>query len=216
MAFKQLLAKPTVYRLARQLATGGLPLRRWADLCGLGDSALRVADLGCGPCDILDYLPGGTRPAFYLGVDVSGVYLAAARDRAARVGVPAEFQVMDLARLPEDAGLQRALVEVLEARRISRVLLLGVLHHIDDRSAVATLETVRRAATVDSVVTVDAVHLPGRWINNWYCGLDRGQFVRGESAYDDLVAAAGWPRREKYWTTPGLRFIKYLHYILRK
>jgi SAM-dependent methyltransferase len=216
VALKQILANPKLYRLARQVATGGLPLRRWADLCGLGDPALRVADIGCGPCDILDYLPRGGRPAFYLGIDFSQAYLEAARARAAAVGVPGEFLMMDLARLPGDAALQQELVGLLELRRISRVLLLGVLHHIDDRSAVTTLDTVRRAACVESVVTVDVLHIPGRWINNWFCGRDRGEFVRDEAGYDALLAGTGWTQREKVWTTPGLRSIKYLHYILRK
>jgi SAM-dependent methyltransferase len=213
---KLLLASPRGYHHLRNIITGGLPLRRWAEICGLGDPTLRVADLGCGPCDILDYLPAGGRPSLYVGIDYSEVYLEAARKRAEAAGVTAEFIAMDLTRLTEDAAAQQALVDTLESRQISRVLLIGVIHHLDDRSAAATLEVVRRSKTVRSVVTTDVVKIPGRWINNWFCRRDRGQFVREEAGYDALMAASGWPQSTKVWTAPGIRSFKFLHYVLSK
>lgn len=207
-----LLASPTGYHCLRQILTGGMPFRRWVDLYGLSSPDERVADLGCGPADILRYVAPGRRPGFYLGIDASDVYLDAARRRAARAGVPATFHRMDLS----DDSIRPQLVSLLERHRITRVLLLGVIHHIDDAAALRTLDLVASVPGVRSLVTIDVVHLPGHRINNWLCARDRGRFVRDQAGYDVLAARSAWPRHRKFWTSPGLWPIKYLHYEFSK
>ena len=212
----RLLATPTCYHYLRQVLTGGMPFRSWVDLYGLSSPEQRVADLGCGPADILRYVKADRRPAFYLGVDVSGRYLDAARRRAARAGVPADFVQMDLSRAAIDLPFREALVRLLEQHRITRVLLLGVLHHVDDEAALRTLDLVASASGVRSLVTIDVVYLPNERVNNWLCARDRGRHVRDEAGYDALAARCAWPRHRKFWTSPNLRFIKYLHYDFSK
>lgn len=214
--WKSILKSPTVYHYARHMATGGLPFGKWARLYGLMDSQQRVADLGCGPADILRYLSADHRPEFYLGMDISDEYLDAARRRAAAAGCPAELLNIDLTRIPTDAALRDRIVDLLEQHRITRVLLLGVIHHIDDESAVTTLNMVHRASTVRTMVTQDVVRIPGRRVNNYYCRMDRGEFIRTEDQYDALMHRTSWPDRRTFWTSPQLPFLRYLHYELRK
>src|SRR6266516_2555126 len=173
-----LLSSPSIYHYLRQIATGGMPFEHWVDLYGLSDPHERVADIGCGPSDILRYLDDESRPAFYLGVDISERYLDMARKKARSLGLDAELIRMDLGRLPNDPGVQSELIEALEKHRITRVLLLGVIHHISDEAALTTLGLAHEIATVGSLITSDVVYLPGRRLNNLLCDWDRGEFVR--------------------------------------
>jgi SAM-dependent methyltransferase len=213
---KRILNHPACYHYIRQIMTGGLPFQEWIQFYGFDDAGERIADLGCGPADILRYLSPECRPDFYMGIDISELYLDSARRRAARVGLNAEFHALDLARLPHDRDVQSRLVGLLEDRKINRVLLLGVLHHIDDESALATLNIVHQAATVSSLITADVVEIPGHFLNNWYCRLDRGAFIRRESGYDALIGKSAWRISGKRWTTPRAAFAKNIHYVLGK
>ncbi len=214
--WKDILSNATMYHYARHMVTGGLPFSQWTELYGLTDPNERVADLGCGPADILRYLSRDRRPAFYLGVDISEEYLQAARQRSDACGVDAELIAMDLTRLPIDTEVQRQLVELLDRHRITRVLLLGVIHHIDDASALQTLNLVEGVQTVQTMVTQDVIRVPGLWINNRYCDMDRGILIRNEAEYDSLISRSNWPRHRKFWTSPRLPVQRYIHYEMSK
>lgn len=211
-----LLSQPALYHYLRQCITGGMPFRRFVRLCGLDDPSERVADLGCGPADLLRYLSHERRPQFYLGVDISESYLGAARRRAAAAGVDARLLVMDLTRIPTDLVIRRQMIDLLEEERISRVLLFGVLHHIPDEAASATLDLIHRASGVKTLVTGDIVTIEGNRLNNLWCRMDRGHHVRDESGYDELARRSPWKSYRKEWTHPGFKFIKYLHYFFEK
>lgn len=213
---RDILARPALYHWLRQVMTLGMPFDAWVRQYGLDNESQRVADVGCGPADILRYVGPGKRPGFYLGVDVSQRYLDAARARAAAAGVPAEFVAMDLHRLPQDAGVREQLRELLDGQRITTVLLLGVVHHIDDAAARTTFDLIASVPSVRRMITWDVVYIPGHRLNNYLCDKDRGTHVRTEPQYDALATASAWPRHEKFWSTPGLSLVKYLHYSFTK
>lgn len=208
----RILSHPTLYHYARQTFTGGMPFSRFIKIYGLDDPSERVADLGCGPADILRLLGHAREPAFYLGIDISDTYLKAARQRAEAAGIRAEFLNLDLTQLPDNTEIQDRLIGLLEEKRISRVLLLGVLHHIPDAAAETTLKLVHRASCVRTLVTQDVVLIPDHPLNNLLCSLDRGCHVRDEAGYDVLAQRAPWRSLSKEWTCTGVKFIKYIHY----
>jgi SAM-dependent methyltransferase len=216
LTIHDLLSNPTLYHHLRQCMTGGMPFRRFVTLYGLEDSRERIADLGCGPADILRYVSRENRPQYYLGVDISESYLGAARHRAAVAGVDARLLVMDLARIPTDRPIQRQLIDLLEEERISRVLLLGVMHHIPDEAVATTLDLIHRASCVQTLVTQDVITIDGHGLNNLWCRMDRGLHVRDESGYDELARRSPWKSHRKEWTHPGFNFIKYIHYTFMK
>jgi SAM-dependent methyltransferase len=213
---RAVLSHPLCYFYMRQIMSLGLPFRQWVTLYGLSGPRERIADIGCGPADILRYVKKESRPEFYLGLDMSQRYLDAAAQRTSRIGLDAKFLAMDLERLPTDEALRREVVDLLEEHRITRVLLLGVVHHIDDESALHTLNLIHSASTVQTLVTQDVVYQPGRWLNNRFCDWDRGEHVRDEAGYDALARRTDWPRFTTSWTSPGLRSIRYNHYHYHK
>jgi SAM-dependent methyltransferase len=216
----RLMAPPALYHYLRHAMLGGIPFGSYVRRYGLADPSERVADVGCGPADILRYLAPGRRPAFYLGLDVSPAYLAAARRRAARARLPAEFLAVDLHRLPEDASVRATVRGLLDRHRITTVLLLGVVHHICDAAARVTLDLIHSAPTVRKLITWDAVYLPvgglGARVNNFLAAQDRGRHVRDEGGYDALAAGSRWEHYSKFWSSPGLSAVRWIHYVFTK
>ena len=216
MSIKRFLDVPTLYHFGRHLMTGGLPFRQWVPLYGLDDPTERVADIGAGPADILRHVRPDRLPAFYLAVDLDERYTAAARRRAASKGLKAEFVILDLRRLPTDEAIRRQLLDALDRHAITRVLLLGLIHHIDDTSAESTLRLLRDAPSVRTIVTQDPVRLPHGGLNNFLADHDRGAHIRFEADSDALFARAGWTNVTKTFTHPGFKPITYIHYTARR
>jgi len=91
-----------------------------------------------------------------------------------------------------------------------KVLLLGLLHHLNDAQVLDLLQTLSRGERLVRVVTEDPVYLKGRWINNLLARLDRGKYVRTEHGYLQLLSAAGWQVEERYYCPAGNRLATYL------
>jgi len=213
MDLRSILSNPSAYHYLRQVMTLGLPFREWVSKYGLDQKDVRVADIGCGPSDVLRYVHGSRGQAFYLGLDLSEVYLRSARARAAKAKLNAEFVQIDLARMPTDSGVRERVRSLLDQYAIDRVLLLGVIHHLDDAAVRQTLDLIFDTK-VQSVVTQDITFLPGRPINNLFCRWDRGQHVRTSEQYEALFRTTKWPTFEKSFTTPGARNYQFIHYVL--
>jgi hypothetical protein len=64
------------------------------------------------------------------------------------------------------------------------------------------------------MITQDVIRVPGSWINNRYCDMDRGGHIREEAGYDALISRSDWPRHSKFWSSPKLPFLRYIHYEL--
>ncbi|MGH8521852.1 MAG: methyltransferase domain-containing protein [Gammaproteobacteria bacterium] len=184
LKWKNILAHPTMYHYARHFATGGLPFRKWTELYGLTDTNERVADLGCGPCDILRYVSPQCRLAFYLGIDISEEYLDAARRRAAVAKLDAKFPRGGPYEFTHGCPRAATLVRTVGQTPYHTGAAAGVIHHIDDASALTTLNLMHALPTVRSMVTQDIIRIPGHSINNRYCDMDRGEHIRDEAGYD--------------------------------
>ena len=211
-----LLSHPTLYHYIRQVATGGMPFRRFIRIAGLDQPGTRVADIGCGPADLLRYFAGQATPGYYLGIDVSDRYLSAATRRAASKRVPAQFVSMDLERLSTDEQVQDRVLDALREHEINTVLLMGVLHHISDNAARDTLNLVHRLPSVRRLVTQDVVRIPSARVNNLFCDMDRGEFIRTEPEYQRLIRSTDWELARQEWTQTGVRFVKYINFVLTR
>jgi SAM-dependent methyltransferase len=133
----------------------------------------RILDLGCGPGELVDHF-GDVR---YVGIDVSDDYIARARHA---FGDRAEFRVGDATKLDDDL------------RDFDVVLAFGVIHHLDDQSALrllsaaeAALSPSGRFVSVDPAVVSDD-RSAARLLASW----DRGDYVRGPAEYKLLAESA--------------------------
>lgn len=135
-------------------------------------SGMAVLDIGCGPADILSYLPEGTQ---YWGYDISEEYIKKAQKKYGARGnfVCKLLNEHDLENLP----------------KFDRVVLTGVLHHLDDDVAKQVIRLAYMALNEGGkLVSVDPCFAHNQHpIARFLISQDRGQNVRAESAYKTLV-----------------------------
>lgn len=133
----------------------------------------RLLDLGCGTGALAGWFP----PERYVGVDPSPVYVAHARRKH-----PAHrFVVMDGRHL------------ALASASFDRVVIAGVIHHLDDTAATALLAEVRRVLRPgegtlvlwEDVPTRTALNVIGTMIHR----LDQGDRIRPDRQYVELVGS---------------------------
>lgn len=134
----------------------------------------RVLDVGCGPAYYLDRLPEIT----YFGFDTSERYIAYAKKKWQGRG---EFRCEIFA--------ERHLAEV---GQVDKVLLLGLLHHLDDAACRELLAlTARALAPGGTVICLDTAFAPEQHpVARWTSKNDRGEHVRTGEAFIDLARGA--------------------------
>lgn len=157
---------------------------------------MKILDIGCGPADILAYLP----EVDYWGFDISEKYIEHARTK---YGGRGHFQcktllVADLAQLP-----------VFDV-----VLALGLLHHLDDLTAKSIMQLAFQALKPGGILlTIDPCLEPTQnRIARFLICHDRGQNVRDTIGYQ-AIANSCFPNpqievRHRVW-------IPYTHCLMK-
>jgi SAM-dependent methyltransferase len=169
---RAVLSHPLVYEIWSSMLGGRGARRMLLRDHARPASGERVLDLGCGPGDLRLDLPAQIS---YVGVDLSEDYIARARER---FGADSEFRAGDATSIDHDLG------------DFDLVLVVGVLHHLDDAQvldlfagASRALRPGGRAMTVDPTLTDGQSRAARAVITR-----DRGQHVRGPEAYAGLAA----------------------------
>jgi 2-polyprenyl-3-methyl-5-hydroxy-6-metoxy-1,4-benzoquinol methylase len=171
--FYSVLSLPTAYTLFER-AIGALKGRATV----LRESVRprpgqRILDIGCGPGDVLGFLPPGVR---YVGFDESKAYIHAARTRFGHRG---EFYCE---RVEEKNLENHASFDI--------VLAFGILHHLDDTEALHLFRLAHHALKPGgSLFTLDGCYTPNQSpLARWLLSMDRGKNVRTEEGYRELAA----------------------------
>ena len=168
---RRILSLPVVYSLFSTLLGGHRVRTECVAKYIRPKSSDRVLDCGCGPADLLEYLPD----VDYVGIDIDAEYVTAARSR---YGDRATFR---LGPLGEDTMTEEAHYDL--------VIAWGVLHHLDDdrvteftRLARQSLKPTGRLVTLDPCYTDDQFR-----IARYFADRDRGQHVRSLEVWTHLV-----------------------------
>ena len=159
-------------------------------------SSDRVLDCGCGPGDLIAYLPG----VEYVGIDMDESYIRLAR---ARFGDRGSFRLGPVsAETMSDEG------------HYDIILANGLLHHLDDaqvseflRLASRSLKATGRLVTFDGCYTEDQSPITRRLLD-----MDRGSHVRTLDAWLELAKPV-FPTVRPHLRTDLLR-IPYTHLVM--
>ena len=133
----------------------------------------RILDIGCGPAEILAYLPYTIGE--YVGFDMNLDYIATAQRRWGHRG---KFycQKVDAATLAETDSYDIVLAN-------------GILHHLGDKEAAYLFDLAQRALRRGGwLVTYDNVYIENQhWLARWLIEHDRGRAVRTREGYEALA-----------------------------
>ncbi len=162
-----ILAKPRLYMLYQSLVGGVAARRTCIREYTQPKSGMAVLDIGCGP----GYPITCFREPIYHGFDVSPDYIAWANRRFSPNGHfhCQEFDESTLTSLP----------------KFDLVLMMGLLHHLDDTTALALLRLAKRAMHREGVlVSMDGCYVEGQSrAAKFVLRSDRGQFTRDQRGY---------------------------------
>jgi ubiquinone/menaquinone biosynthesis C-methylase UbiE len=166
-----LLASPTLYVALQRLMGTEKETRSFVETYIRPRPDDRVLDVGCGPAELLRYMPNVT----YVGFDPNSAYIRTARrtfgDRATFFAK--YYEESDAERLP--------LFDI--------AVLSAVLHHLEDEEARHLLKLLRRSLKPGGrVVTLDNVFVPNQNpIARLIISMDRGRNVREPERYRALA-----------------------------
>ncbi|WP_460218180.1 class I SAM-dependent methyltransferase [Psychroserpens sp. MEBiC05023] len=171
-SLKQLiLGNPFVYWSYQKLVGGDRARRLFIKNQVRPKVGQKILDIGCGPGNILDYLPEMN----YVGFDVDPEYIEAAQKN---YGDRGEF-------ICDDAST----FKVSEPHSFDLVIATGVIHHLNDTETTRLFEIAAEALKPNArLVTFDGCYINNQnLISKFMLKSDRGKFVRTQVAYEALA-----------------------------
>jgi ubiquinone/menaquinone biosynthesis C-methylase UbiE len=137
------------------------------------NSGERILDIGCGPADILKFLPDDIE---YIGIDFNEMYIKAAKK---------QYQNRGTFILGNVNNLSEYFNEFFDV-----VIIIGVIHHLSDNDAKHLIQCANNILREKGrLITLD--NIDGDYIgliNKIALKLDRGNFIREEMSYTQLFA----------------------------
>lgn len=135
---------------------------------------MKVLDVGCGIADILSELPD----VEYIGIDHNPKYIDKAR---LRFGTRGQFEVLDV----NDPSFK-------DFGTFDRVLVLAVLHHLNDDEIKNLMRSLSKCLAKDGrLVTFDNAIIKGQHpIARFLAKADRGRFSRSPEHYRRLLESS--------------------------
>jgi ubiquinone/menaquinone biosynthesis C-methylase UbiE len=129
-----------------------------------------VLDLGCGPGDMLEFLPDGI---LYTGIDFNEKYISKARRRYKQKG---NFILGDLRTITQFS------------HKYDCIIIMGFMHHIDDKYVTNLLKSIK-SVMKDSgrMIVIENTYIPHQNpIARFLIDNDRGKNVRSPEEYFNI------------------------------
>lgn len=168
---RSILSNPYIYSFLQLLFGGRNGRKNFVNEYVKPFDSIKILDIGCGPADILEYLPKSE----YYGFDISESYILRAKARFNNNGtfICKKLESSDLAMMP----------------KFDLVLGLGLIHHLDDETVNQVLKLCRESLKVGGrLITMDPCIVPFQNpIARFLINNDRGQNVRDKFEYEKLV-----------------------------
>jgi ubiquinone/menaquinone biosynthesis C-methylase UbiE len=189
---RSILSVPIVYSFFQNLMGANKARAKLVSEIIKPKNGMNVLDIGCGPAEILDFL-GNVN---YWGFDISEAYINQAK---AYYGTRAKFYCKYFSE--QD-------VNMLE--KIDVVIMIGVLHHLDDSEVFDLLNTIYDVLKIGGrLITLDACYIPNQNpIAKYIISKDRGQNIRKVDEYTNLMKIKF---NQTYTTIRHQSWIPYTH-----
>lgn len=191
-----LITIPFIYKELMFLLGADRAIRRYVDEVWQPKAGMKVLDVGCGPANVLSYLPR----IDYTGIDLNEKHIAYARDR---YGDRGRFVVGNAAH-----NLQQ------DEKSFDVINVSALLHHLADNEAVSLFTSLKPLLKADGkIVTIDNVWLPKqratvKLINK----LDSGTNIRSPEGYLSLLGGLGFNVQSQVFN--NLLRIPYDHFTM--
>lgn len=169
---RAVLSRPSVYSAFQYLLGAHAFWLKFVNITLKAKPTDVILDIGCGPADVLAYLPQSTQ---YWGYDISDEYI---KNAQAKYGTRGHF----VSKLLDEEDLRNL-------PKFDIVLLIGVLHHLDDDVAKQVVHLSHMALKDGGkLICIDPCFAPDQNpIARFLISKDRGQNVRVEASYAQLV-----------------------------
>jgi cyclopropane fatty-acyl-phospholipid synthase-like methyltransferase len=166
-----MLGAPQIYSFAMRMIGGQKARKVHAEQYISAKPGDRVLDVGCGPADILNFLPD----IHYVGIDMESSYIASAKEKFRNRG---SFIIGDV-----------AAIDPSSFEPFDIILANGLLHHLNDDQVFRLLESCKKLLKPNGrMITLDGCYTEKQHIfDRWMLDNDRGDFVRREHEYRALA-----------------------------
>ena len=166
-----ILKNPLVYWTYQRIVGGDSARQSFIDDFVKPKSDMKILDIGCGPGNILDFLP----EVNYYGFDINPDYIKAAKKNYSDRGTFICSTVNDFIHS--------------DYKDFDLAVCTGVLHHLDDNEAEQVFAIAKAALKPNGkLITFDGCYIPNQnRIAKLFLKLDRGKFVRTQEHYLKLA-----------------------------
>ncbi|WP_179005505.1 class I SAM-dependent methyltransferase [Winogradskyella forsetii] len=168
---RKILSHPVIYTSYQKIVGGYRARKLFVENNVNIKPGQKILDIGCGPGDILEFLPN----VDYTGIDLDHNYIEQAKKKYGNKGTFKCAGVDDL--------------DLIETHTFDIVISAGVLHHLTDEQCFNLFKIAVKALKPNGrFVSFDGCYVPNQnKISAYFLRKDRGQFVRTQLEYERLA-----------------------------